>query len=255
MTVLGINGYATAKGADTQLAAVHVFGRNTDIDIGTAPESVWGGAGVYTGQPTGAPELVTVVSGDVDDDGNPADTGARTVRIYGLLTSNATEETTEDIIMNGQTLVDSVNTWYRVYKVKVLTAGSSGTNEGAISVAHKTTTANIFSVMPALTGQSQVAAFTIPDKHKGWITDIRVHLARASGAAGSAVAMLQVREFGTGAWASIAVFDVTTQGPVDDNFNFPLPVPAKADIRVHVLSVSDDSTLVDVDIELAVEKL
>ena len=254
MTVQGINGFFTARGGDPSLFAVHKFGRNDDIGSTGTPETVWGGGGVYPGQPVpGTPELVEVFSADVND--ASGDAGARTVRLYGLETSDATAETTEDIIMDGQDAVDSVRTWYRIYRVKVLTAGASGANEGIITVRHKTTTANVFAKVPADTGQSHIAAWTCPDKRRAWITNLRIRLARASGVGGSAVILVQTRNFGTGAWNSTAVFDVTNQGPIDDTFTFPLPIEPKADFRVQVLSASDNNTLIGADIEIVVEKL
>lgn len=140
-------------------SALIKFGRNQDVS--STGEDIWNGGGVYTGQPASyTPELVTVVSSSVDD--AAAGTGARTVRIEGLKTSTSTVYETEDITLNGTTPVDSVDTWWRVNRAYVLTAGSGGANAGTLTCAAKVTTSNVFMVMPVGVNQTAIAAWTVP---------------------------------------------------------------------------------------------
>ena len=75
---------------------------------------------------------VDVVSDDTNDD--VAGTGARTLRIQGLDGSyNLVEETVD---MDGTTTVTTTQTFLRVFRMSVETAGSSGNNEGTITVTY-----------------------------------------------------------------------------------------------------------------------
>ena len=230
-----------ARGNIPGWSDVTKFGRNPDIDTGT-PEDVWFNGGDYSGFPTGAPEEVEVFSASAND--TAAGTGARTVRIQGLLTSDSTEETTEDITLNGTTAVDSVNTWYRVNRVFVLTAGSGGVNAGNITVRHNVTTANVFAVVAAGIGQTAIAAYTVPAGNEFLIESVDIQLVRANGSAGSANVVLFLREFGTGAWRSIRNYEVSTGAPISNQLDVPLVVPPRADLRVRVISVSDSNSVV-----------
>lgn len=77
---------------------------------------------------------VVLVSTDVDDDGDPADTGARTVTVSGLDANWAEQEVT--ITMNGTTPTTvTAETFIRIHELEVATAGTSLTNEGVITAS------------------------------------------------------------------------------------------------------------------------
>jgi len=131
---------------------VYKFGANGDVDAGTA-EDIWDAGGDYP-WPTAA-TTTTIVSADGDDaDG---DTGARTVRIEGLdsnylrLSETATLSGTNVVTLSGQYL--------RVYRASVATAGSSGTNEGAVQVKQGST---VIAQISAGLGQTLMSIFTVP---------------------------------------------------------------------------------------------
>lgn len=227
---------AIARGLIPGAKLIEKFGRNVDIDTGTVPEDVWDGGGVYTGFPTGAAELVTVVSSSTDD--AAAGTGARTVQISGLGESYG--EQTETLTLNGTTLVDSTKLWTRVNMCRVLTSGSSNQafNVGALTVAHKTTTANVFTVVPAGFGQSQVGCSTIPAGKTGILDLIDVGKQRSNSA--TADGGLWVREFGFSP-------RVTNLFSISQNNNFQqdssvLVFPEKTDIAVRITQVSTSNT-------------
>lgn len=78
------------------------------------------------------PAVVGVASTDVDDDADGAATGATAVQVTGLNASLV--ETTETVVLNGQTEVATTTVFYVVTKLQVVTAGSSGFNEGTLWV-------------------------------------------------------------------------------------------------------------------------
>lgn len=226
---------------------VFKFGRNPDIDIATAPQDVWEGGGLYTGQPDSAPETVEVFSDSAAD--AAAGTGARTIRIFGLKTSDSTSYESEDFTLDGTTPVVSTESWWRVNRAYVLTSGSGQTNAGLITVRHSTTTANVFVQMAAGTAQTQIAAWTVPAGHQFAIVDAEVSLVRANGANGSGLVELATKDFGTNTWRFQRLSEISNSQNTSLAIpSQPLIVSPKADIVVRVTSVSDNNSIVGASI-------
>lgn len=137
------------------------FGRSSNVDA--AKTDIWDGANatddikIYVA-PTEA-RIHEIVSSDAGDDS--AGAGARTLRLYGLKTWEDTEEAKEDIIMDGTTAVDTVNSYVFIYRMKVLTHGATSINIGQIKATAKTDS-SISAIITALAGQTQMAIFAIP---------------------------------------------------------------------------------------------
>jgi hypothetical protein len=102
-------------------------------------------------------EILQVASSDADD--TAAGTGARTIQITGLLAGYI--EDTETITLNGTTNVPTTKSFLRVNDVEVLTAGSSGKNEGNITVSNNADT-NILSYMVAGENIAEQLIYTVP---------------------------------------------------------------------------------------------
>jgi len=235
-------GVEVARGKVKDYEVGTKFGRNSDIDVGI-PEDLWEGGGLYTGQPDNfTPETVDIVSSDAAD--TAAGTGARTIRISGLKTNLSTRYETEDITLNGTTAVTSVNTWWRINRCFVLTAGTGGGNAGTITVNSTTTTANVFASMPIGGNQTQIGAFTVPASSECILKRIRVAITRASGAAGSATVSLRVRNPG-GVYRARRLFEVQTGGPVEFTAWGGDVIAPGADIKYRVDTVSDNNTIAD----------
>ena len=158
---------AVAKGDFTGYAKVSKFGRNPGVKSADY-ESIWDGSNLYP-WPTAA-ETLNVVSTDTDD--SSSGTGARTVEIEGLNSSWAV--ITETVSMNGTTNVTTTNSFLRVYRARVVTAGSSGVNEGTITMTN-TTSSNVIaqiSVDNSGFGQTLMAIYTIPAGKTGYLISI-----------------------------------------------------------------------------------
>ena len=148
---------AVAKGDYTGYTNVSKFGRNPNVKSSDY-ETSCDGSKLYP-WPTAA-ETLNVVSTDADD--TSAGTGARTVEIEGLNSSWAV--ITETVSMNGTTNVTTTNSFLRVYRVRVVTAGSTGVNEGTITCTN-TTSSNVIgqiSLGSSGFGQSLMALYTVP---------------------------------------------------------------------------------------------
>jgi len=238
-----VNTGADISGDDiATLTAVNKFGRNPEVDINTTPEDIWNGGGNYTGQPVGfTPETVQVFSSSALD--TAAGTGARTIRFHGLATSTSTSYTSQDVTLNGTTPVTTVSTWYRINRAYVLTAGTTGANQGTITIRASATIANVFVVMPVLLNQTAVLAYTVPFGKEGFINSFRTQIARLSGAAGSAVVTLRVRDtLNGGTFRAFRVLDAQSGAIVQEDYSFPLQISQGSDVKVRIESVSDNDT-------------
>lgn len=174
---------ASGVGGDN-LKIVRKVCENTDVDTATAPEDVWGGGGLYTGFPADSvtPEKFAVFSSSAND--TAAGTGARTVLITGL--DSSYNEISETITLNGVTPVLTANTYRRFVRAQVLTSDGTPTNSafnaGTITIRYQTTTAYVFSVMPAGYNNTREGNYTIPAGYSALLMKIDAYVNLASSA-------------------------------------------------------------------------
>jgi hypothetical protein len=150
--------------------------------------------------------------------------GARTVRIYGLDANYL--QITEDVYLSGVTEVVTEQLFLRVNRAKVLTAGSSGSNEGELLIDN-TTTGNVVVQIDALEGQTMQAIYTIPAGHEMVLDKL---MGTAIGT-GDAAFYLLVREEG-GAWQQKSHVGVGAGGSLEKHYNGSDKFPEKTDVRV-----------------------
>jgi hypothetical protein len=187
--------------------------------ITNTPEDIWtvGGQQVYLD----AAEIINIVSTDVDD--NSTGTGLQTLRIFGL--DNNFDEVEEDVIMNGLTIVPTVNSYIRVHDLIGISAGSSGNNEGDIT-ATASIDGSIQNEMLGGGNASQSLQYTIPNGKTGGLTTLTF-----SDAAGDAMIFsLFTRPFG--GLFTIQNVEQIVGGTFEYTFD-PYPgVSEKTDVRI-----------------------
>lgn len=224
------------------------FGLNSEIDTTTDPEDVWEGGGLYTGQPvhSDAAETIEIFSSDATD--NLAGVGAHTLRVSGL--DENWDYAEEDFSMDaadGTIPTTSVSLWRRVFRVVILTAGTSGGNAGVITVRHTTTTANVFSAVPIQSNQSRIAAYTVPLGKTLYLNRIMVAMGRLSGALASATYSFRAREEGQ-VYQTKKVNVITTAfADITDSAEF-FVFPEKTDLLFRVENVSDNDVSVSAEV-------
>lgn len=190
------------KGNVSGHSLVQKFGQNPDVDSGTTPEAIWTVGGTYNWLTTA--QTLDVVSTSTADDADPAGTGAQTVTIQGL--DSSWNEQTETIDMNGTGGTTTSNTWIRVYRMWVATAGSGGGNAGSITADGTTsgvTHAEIDQSSPAgKDGQTLMAIYTIPNGKTGYVLNWYVSQIRAAGAVGAEMILWQRPNADTSTYAN-----------------------------------------------------
>lgn len=151
-----------SKGNIPNNSGVNKFGFNGAV--GTTFETVWSEGGLYT-YLTSATTL-SIVSSSAEDD--PLATGAHTVEIEGLDSSyNVLKET---ITMDGTTTVTSTGSFLRVYRAKVLTAGSTGKAQGKITVSSGGNT--LAAIDSNYDNQSLMSFYTVPAGYTAYISKV-----------------------------------------------------------------------------------
>ena len=215
---------------DKVRGAYHIikFGENLDVD--GSMETIWDGGGLYTYLTSAG--VLTGTSTDGDD--AAAGTGARTVTVEGLDANY--NQVSETLTVGGG--AGSVE-FFRVFRAFVATSGSSGTNEGTISIAQGATTlAQIRTIgSPSSTGLGQtfMSIYTVPAGYTGYIFDWNVSTAKADGD----VFLVKRGHNDNGTWRSQDVMH-TNENDVERTYKFPLKIEEKADIEVRALSSTNN---------------
>ena len=238
LRVIGNNfgwGIHLADGNIEGVSHIEKFGMNIDVD--SDKETIWDGGGIYTYIETA--ETLTVTSNDVQD--NPTGRGARTVEIQGM--NQAGEVVVETVDVGDTTIAE----FKRVFRVKVVTSGTSGVNEGTISITSDNTS-TVLAIIgvdgtgshAAGRGQTFMAQYTIPAGKTGYITQWTVGCGKQNT---DAVATLMTRDPnapGDGAWNARDIITVSAT-TYAKNYNVPIKVNAGDDIEVRAYSSVNNS--------------
>lgn len=233
-----------ARGLVRGATVVHKFGRNPAI--GGAPETVWMGGGLYTYLTVAAP--VYVYGANAAD--GAAGTGARTVTVIGL--DSNYNEISETLTVDGTV---SQNSFLRVYRAFVASAGSVGTNVGDVTVSTGasgtgTILAQIGLIGTGTTfgmGQTQLALYTIPAGKTGYLTNWNVGAGVYND---SVTASLYTREIGNGlVFRNRDTMDVPG-GFHQRIYQVPFALPEKTDIEVRAIASTGSKVSSSFDIIL-----
>jgi len=164
--VASVTRAGTYEPFELQVARGQIMGHKTlfkfgiNGDVGTSVETVWAQGGTYV-YPTTA-TVMKISSSSADD--AAAGTGARTILIAGLDANY--NEISETVILNGQTAVNTVNSYLRISRMFVVTAGSGATAVGVIYAGTGTVTsgvpATVYGMIAIGANQTQMAFWTVP---------------------------------------------------------------------------------------------
>jgi hypothetical protein len=203
------------RGQITAHSVIHVFGFNPDVD--TAEETVWPIDGIL-GHPS-SPTIMSISSSSTDD--AAAGTGARTIFIEGVNGTGGL--VTEIVILNGQTAVNTVNTYDAIERMVVLTVGSGGVNAGIIYAGTGTVTSGVPAVPYSAIGIgdniSLVGHWTCPTGFTGYLVHGKITVGPTSGN-NYVIGRLKLR--GQDDIVRTAGITTVSQGAVDYHFDYPI---------------------------------
>lgn len=227
------------KGSITTYGAVQKFGFNTAIN---ASEDLWSGTGAYAY--LAAAEQLDFSSTALQD--NSSGSGLQTLQVTGL--DGTFTEIQENITMNGVANVRTTLSFRRGYRVKGLTWGSTGYNQGVITAVGATSSATVVVHVPQGTpagtgwGQTEMAIYTIPAGFTGYMKQWYAGILRA--ASGVAVELgLWVRDdasSSTAGWRNLHVLPIHSQGnnPFQHKFDAYPILTEKTDVKIMCTYVS-----------------
>lgn len=210
----------------------HIHGYNADVDIGS--EDLWTGGGAYPFPAAAA--ATTIVSGSASD--TAAGTGARTVKVIGLDANFS--EINEVVTLNGATPVNLVGVYLRILRAFVLTAGSGGTNAGALSIKQSST---VIAEIVASQGRTQMAIFTAPAGNLNYIVK-KFFVAAVNAVAGAVSCKLWTRKSG-GVWQVRSMISVygTSKSAQDYRLETPIELDAGEDVRLEATTTADNTAV------------
>lgn len=225
------------RGEVAGLASVSLFGRNTDVDLAAA-EDIWDSGGTYPF--VGTATSVAVVSTSTSD--TAAGAGARIIQIYGL--DGDYNMVTEELTLNGTTVVNSANAFLRIYHAKVISSGASGVNVGSILGSSPG-----FSI-PVGAGQTSMAVYTVPAGKTAYVSKVVAAISNSTGATYTTV-VLNARPFGTNSVNKVYQCNLYNAGTsaLTRDFDAPIVVPEKTDIWFSAATSRND-TVVNVGIDM-----
>lgn len=236
----------------TKHSIIHKFGRNADIGTATDPQDVWNVNNDTEMVWQIAADVIDIISTSGNDDGTPTtNTGAQIVTVQGLGSDFTLQE--EDVTLAGATIASTSQSFIRIYRVFVKSAGTyHGSNEGQISGVYQTSQDDAFTIA-VNAGQTEMSHYTIPAATTGYLLDLSINVDTIS----SKTARVEMRQV-TNAddvtqpfSASRIVTNFDGLSGVDVfPFAAPLKFAAKTDLWFVVRSVSSNSTPVEVDYEL-----
>ena len=225
LTTDGLKGLLQRPGT----SFIEKFGRNRTIASGTS-EDIWDGGGIYD-----FPDIATIldISSTSAEDGAGTLTGALTISVQGLDENWRTH--TETITLNGTGTVNSVAKFIRVFRARVETAGSSGSNVGVISIDSQEEVITMAHISAGI-GQTNMALYTVPQGKIGYLYGWYVSILRSSGT-GSIAADVDMfrRNFASSAWRSTHPVGVQNTGMGTFTYRYlgPIELPEKSDIVVN----------------------
>ena len=227
-------GLQVARGQIPYHKHVYKFGQNAVV--GNSVETIWSQGGLYSYPPSAT--TMTVSSSNTND--TSAGTGARTVLISGL--DGDYDEISETITLNGQTAVTTTNSFLRVNRAIVLTAGSGGVNAGIIYVGTGTVTsgvpANIYTTINGDgTNQTLQTFWTVPANYTAYIHQTNISTGNSSNNPAVLKTLLVARPHG-GVFNTKEVI-VLTDGNHLQMYSFPIKLTEKTDIEFRAVSSSN----------------
>jgi hypothetical protein len=209
-----------ARGQIPGHSAISIFGYNPDVD--TTEESIWPDGGTVP-HPTLA-SVLKISSSSADD--TSAGTGARTVTIVGL--DGSYNQVSESITLNGQTAVNTTNSYLYVNGFYVASTGSGGANAGNINAGTGVVTAGVPAVLYDIiaTGYNNrtTAHYCVPAGYTGYLTTGVITTGQASGST-SVTAFL--KQHGQDGIVRVGAVSTLNNGSVQYDFSYPYIISEK----------------------------
>jgi len=153
-----------SRGAIPGVELLYKYGRSSDVT--TIISTVWDKGGLYSYLSTA--QHLSISSSNASD--SAVGTGARTIKIYG--NDQNFNLISEIISLNGQSGVTTTQSFIRVWRMEVLTAGSGEKAAGTIYAGTGTITAgvpaNVYAQIVDGNNKTLMSVYTVPSGYDGY---------------------------------------------------------------------------------------
>ena len=225
-----------ARGQITMHSSVIIFGYNADVD--TSEESVWPDGGTIP-HPTVA-SVLKISSSSTDD--TSAGTGARTVYIEGL--DGSYNVVSETVTLNGQTAVNTTNSYLYVNSFYVVSVGSGGANAGNINAGTGVVTAGVPAVLYDIiaTGYNNrtTAHYCVPAGYTGYMVQGLFSSGQASGT--TAVTGF-LKQHGPDGILRVGAVATVNNSAADYVFEVPYVIPEKNSVSATAIGAAANNAV------------
>ena len=153
-------GLEVQKGNVPKTTFINKFGRNAATATGDA---IWAPSTAYT-EPVTC-ELANVTSSSASD--AAAGIGARTIHITGI--NELYNIVSETVTLNGVANVSTVNKYCNIHRAYVLTAGTSETAVGTITITSTAAGTPVIASIAIGYNQTQSSVYMVPTGYKAYI--------------------------------------------------------------------------------------
>ena len=221
-----------SSGNLTGVDYIEKFGMNIDVD--SNKETIWDGGGLYNYLLS--PETVAVTSTSGND--SATGTGARTVEVQGL--NENYELITETLTVGG---APGVQTFIRVFRVRVLTAGSVRVNVGTLSITTTGTSTVLAQIViqgGSGTGQTFMSLYTVPAGKTAYLTQWSVGAGKQNT---DAVCFLMCRPLDGDTAFNAKDMVAVSATTFAKNYVIPLMFAEKTDIEIRGYSTTNNSVV------------
>lgn len=225
---------------------VYKFGNNPAV--ADSIETIWQQGGLYSY--LSAATVLKVSSSSTND--ASAGTGARTVELFGL--DGDYNEISETVTLNGQTAVNTTQSYLRINRMIVRSAGSGGANAGVLYAGTGTVTsgvpANIYATVNGDgSNQTLMALWTVPAGYTAYLVQYDISNGTTSNTPAVCKLSLVARPYGE-VFQTKDVKSLTTGMHIENTLVIPVKFTEKTDIEVRAIS---SSASVSFDISSAFE--
>ena len=225
-----------ARGQITMHKTLFKFGF---CDAGTSFETVWAQGDIYV-YPSAA-TVMKISSSSASD--TSAGTGARTIAIFGLDADY--NEISETVILNGQTAVNTVNSYLRITRMFVITAGSGATAAGTIYAGTGTVTsgvpATVYGMIAIGANQTQMALWTVPAGYTLYLMGVFYTSGNATANAWTTFQLIQ-RPLG-GVFRTQSSARTAGNGDFVLDLHTPIAFTEKTDIEIRAIASAGTSNV------------
>lgn len=226
---------------------IHKFGHApSGVQSAAAGADIWDRADASATQSIWTPptqaRVHAIVSSSANDDIDSG-TGARSIRVWGLTAWDAAE-VSEDIDLEGQTPVNTTNSYVILHRMRVLTNGGTGYPAGTIT-ATAATDSTVTAVIRPNIGSTTMAIYGWPSGKTLLVDDWFASLFQAQSQARDARFRLYHSidpENYPGLFNEISIRGLQSDGASDSSWNFmpPLSLPGPGILKINGVGSHDD---------------